>query len=236
VLTERRSKVAMVEVRALADAWVAAGQLVGPFAVGEYHDGYRIAGTVPLADALSEDHESDVIAGIRARLVDDFDVEIDIEIAEHDEPCEHAPSLEVATELYLGSDGDVRRSPLLCDAGLHMPLYLVPVAHELRAEIMVWSEVRQALRRIEAADTGLERRAGQVLSAPTGAHAERGRELAAAIESATGLPSYYTMYCPVDLVADLSACLSCGAELEVRVGPAGNRLRLCAGCRLAASE
>ncbi|MBT8492220.1 MAG: hypothetical protein KJO07_04100, partial [Deltaproteobacteria bacterium] len=102
--------------------------------------------------------------------------------------------------------------------------------------IAAWAQVRAALRLIEGADTGLERRAGQILSSPSGAHAESGRELAALIEDACRLPSYYTMYCPIDLVADLSACLSCGADLEVRVGPTGHRLRLCSGCRLAASE
>lgn len=228
--------VVAVEVDALASSLHRNGQLVGPFVVGRSDGGYRITGMAPQVDSLEAEFHSDYVDKIIERLEDDFGADIGIELKVHDEPPVHASSLDVASELYLLTYPHWHGSSILADTGLYIPLYLLPVSADVREHIVFWSAQRQYLQRIEYHSGALEREAAGAITSPVGLHAEEGRKLCRTLEEATGIATHYGLYCPADLVADLEVCPQCKGELEVRVAPNGDRLRICGACRLAASD
>ena len=229
-------QVVCAEVEALASSLHRNGQLVGPFVVGRSDGGYRITGTAPQIDSLEPECNSPYVAKVLHRLQDDFGVEIEVEVKVHEEPPLHASSLDVASELYLLTYPHWAGSPILADTGLFIPLYLLPLDADQREHLVLWASQRQYLQRIEFHSGALEREAAQAITTHSGSHANEGRALCRMIEEATGIATHYGMYCPTDLVAELDACPQCKQELEVRVAPNGDRLRICGPCRLAASD
>ena len=229
-------QVLAAELDALATALVRNGQLVGCFVMARTVDGYQITGTSPQLDALEARYHSHYVVQLLQKLEDDFGVEFEIDLQVHEEPPLHASSLDVASELYLMVYPHWGGSPLLADTGLHIPLYLVPFDPDQRERTVMWAAQRQYLQRIEFHSGALEREAARAITSATGLHADEGRAICRSIESATSLPTYYGMYCPTDLVTDLSGCPACGSALEVRVAPNGERLRICVACRLLASD
>lgn len=235
-LVRAPGQVVAAELDAVATALVRNGQLVGCFVMARSVDGYRITGTSPQVDALEERYHSHYVAQLFQKLEDDFGVEFEIDLEVHEEPPQHASSLDVASELYLMTYPHWGGSPLLADTGLHIPLYLVPVDPDDRERTVMWAAQRQYLQRIEFHSGALEREAAHAITSPKGLHADEGRAVCRKIEEGSGLPTYYGMYCPTDLVTDLPGCPECSKVFEVRVAPNGERLRVCTPCRLLASD
>ena len=131
-------------------------------------------------------------------------------------------------------------SPVRCgDTGEPFPLYRLPVSLTNRADLLSWSSAYHHLDCIWLASGDLEESAYARMSAPDSELSTSGRELAALVELAAGIPTFYYMirYYEDEEVDEDRLCPSCGQDwredvLDEKAGQFQDFPFRCQPCRL----
>lgn len=169
------------------------GQAFGEHVVVPRGAGTRVLVRAPYADALAAAHDSPevrsaraVLAALCARPV----VTRRVDAAR----TPRAPVLSRVTVLALSTNLFDVESAVRGGRGERVPAYLLPIGADLRERLHRWTSAHRELDRIWIGSGALAIPAYRQLADPESELGAEGRAVAAAIEAATRIPTFYDLY------------------------------------------
>lgn len=191
------------------------GQILGEHVVGRRGDDLRLTCTLPLPDSLSPEHQSQYVRGALERLVELSGQPVTTEVGERPVggECHHLASYGGVELLVLKTSYTSLVSPLWDPkTDQHLPLYQVPISPDGRERLFLWELNYKRLEGIWFSGW-LEAESYREMAIPSSSLMVAGKEHAACVEAATGVPTYVWLAhhygAPVD--HEQRPCPGCGA-------------------------
>jgi predicted nucleic acid-binding Zn ribbon protein len=167
------------------------GQVWGDPVMGWVGGGIRLACATPRRDSPDPEHHSGWVDSAFARLTQ-LCAAPPLGTVLDDRCGEVSGSLKDAQGLYLFTHAYDSTSPVCGGAdGEPVPVYLLPLDHVQRQDLVFWMSEYRALDEVWLASGRLELEAYRELADPDSHFSKRGRALANIVEASTGPPMYY---------------------------------------------
>jgi len=191
-------KAAAYDVQDMATRYLAAlaknGQIYGDCPLSVVNGKLTAFVYIPRPDALSVQYQSEWVKEAFEQTVEFFGRSPTSQVLDDVVPKRFAPWQRSAS-FYLFTHFLSTESALCCgNTGLSLPLYLLPIAQQLREQIMFWASDYRSCDQLYMSSGQLEIPAYRQMADPDSELSNTGRSLCRQIEDATGKPTYYYLH------------------------------------------
>lgn len=200
------------------------GQIAGEYVLATAKDHFRATVYLPDAQALALAFHSDFALRSRDEL-QALGLALKVEYI-HEASPQPAFCLNDTPSLYLFTFfGDIHAPVCTGDTGRPIPLYRLPIATQIREDILRWAKAYQCHDILQIDCGALEIAAYTQMADVHSELSQNGLALCRTLEACTGLPTYYYLhrYWAFDIGEDDLPCPGCGKPWFV--GQSGEKSR-----------